>query len=68
MNNPYHITKPNKSAPISIPQSNESTVNKIEYNLNTNCINPTKNSPPNSWNTRLEKRYKSYFENKYPTK
>ena len=38
------------SSPIAIPKNN------IEYNLKKSIIDPTKSSPPNSWNERLLKR------------
>ncbi len=43
-----------KSAPILIP------TNTSEYNLNKSKFDPTKSSPPNSWNKRLIKRLDVY--------
>lgn len=31
-----------------------------EYSLNIHCFNPTKNSPPNEWQSRLIKRINSF--------
>ena len=41
-----------QSAPIPIPMNQEFA----EYNLKKSEFDPTKSSPPNSWNTRLLKR------------
>ena len=43
-----------KSAPILIPS------NTSEYSLNKSKFDPTKSSPPNSWNKRLMKRLDIY--------
>ena len=49
------------SLPISIPRNDE----HAEYSLKKSEIDPTKSSPPNSWNARLLKRLnlKSYKVN-----
>lgn len=41
-----------KSAPIQIPKNEDFS----EYSLKKSEFDPTKSSPPNSWNTRLLKR------------
>ena len=44
------------SAPILIPKKNEES----EYSLKKSIFDPTKSSPPSSWNKRLIKRLDIY--------
>ena len=44
-----------KSKPIPIPSKSES-----EFDILNSNFNPNKNSPPNSWTTRLKTRLEPY--------
>jgi len=59
MNNILHLTPGTtfvKSAPILIPKNDEES----EYSLKKSIFDPTKSSPPSSWNKRLIKRLDIY--------
>ena len=45
------------SKPINIPNKN---MNRDEYSLKLNIIDPNKCSPPSSWNNRLINRINNY--------
>ena len=42
---------------------NKNPENNFQYELKENIFDPTKNSPPNSWNRRLSYRINYYCEN-----
>ena len=50
-----------KSRAIPIPKKKVvSEIYNEQYDLKTNCFDPDKNSPPNSWTSRLLERIENY--------
>ena len=50
-----------KNREIPIPKKNmNSEIYNEQYDLKTNCFDPDKNSPPNSWTSRLLERIENY--------
>jgi len=45
-----------RAIPIPNKKSIVSDIYKEQYGLKTNCFDPNKNSPPNSWTSRLLER------------
>ena len=48
---------------MAIPIPKKKVVSEIyneQYDLKTNCFDPDKNSPPNSWTSRLLERIENY--------
>lgn len=45
-----------RGIPIPNKKSLVSEIYKEQYGLKTNCFDPNKNSPPNSWTSRLLER------------
>lgn len=62
-----NISKPNtiyeRSENITIPKKSsfEDLTKLDEYKLTSNNFDPTKASPPNKWNNRLQQRINNYF-------
>ena len=55
------ITTSTKTREIPIPKKNvNSEIYNEQYDLKTNCFDPDKNSPPNSWTSRLLERIENY--------
>lgn len=52
-----------RSDNITIPKKSsfEDFTKLDEYQLTSNNFDPTKASPPNKWNNRLQKRMNNYF-------
>ena len=52
------VTTATISRGIPIPNKKNivSEIYKEQYGLKTNCFDPNKNSPPNSWTSRLRER------------
>lgn len=51
--------------PIAIPIKKNQIVSEIykeQYGLKTNCFDPNKSSPPNSWTSRLLERIEIYSD------
>ena len=50
-----------KTRAIPIPKKKVvSEIYNEQYDLKTNCFDPDKNSPPNSWTSRLLERIENY--------
>ena len=50
-----------KTREIPIPKKKVvSEIYNEQYDLKTNCFDPDKNSPPNSWTSRLLERIENY--------
>ena len=50
-----------KTSAIPIPKKKVvSEIYNEQYDLKTNCFDPDKNSPPNSWTSRLLERIENY--------
>ena len=50
-----------KTRTIPIPKKKVvSEIYNEQYDLKTNCFDPDKNSPPNSWTSRLLERIENY--------
>jgi len=50
-----------KTRAIQIPKKKVvSEIYNEQYDLKTNCFDPDKNSPPNSWTSRLLERIENY--------
>jgi hypothetical protein len=54
------ISKYNNSSPIKIKY-----INKEEYCLKQSFFNPSKSTPPNEWNKRLQERIGNSYEYKH---
>ena len=55
------IINSTKNREIPIPKKNmNSEIYNEQYDLKTNCFDPDKNSPPNSWTSRLLERIENY--------
>lgn len=52
-----------KTLPIKIKSVNKAL--NEEYNLNQECFNPNKSSPPDSWSKRLMERIGNSYEYKH---
>ena len=63
-----------KTRAIPIPKKKVvSEIYNEQYDLKTNCFDPDKNSPPNSWTSRLLERIENYsgqtiIRERYPFK
>ena len=60
-----------RSENITIPKKSsfEDFTNLDVYKLNSNIFDPTKASPPDNWNNRLQQRINNYFmDNNYSIK
>ena len=58
-----HSLLPNKGIPIKSNPINIKNKNMEEFSLHNKIFNPSKSSPPNDWNIRLNKRYNEINNN-----